>query len=125
LGRRGEEPRYLPDPVSTLTVSIAAPASVTAGRDLDYVVTLDNSGSSDVALEPCPNFLQALGGNVVKERHRLNCAAAHPVPAGGVETFRMRMHIPADTPPGRIMLRWFMERATTESPQATVVITTP
>jgi hypothetical protein len=100
------EPTTIVRPVDSLTVTLVLPATARAGAVLRYVVEVHNPGSVGVALDPCPNFLQALGGNLVKEPHALNCPAAHPVPAFGSERFAMELVVPASAPSGATALSW-------------------
>ena len=105
LGARPPEPAT--DPISSLAALLSVPASVAAGTLLRYTVTLAPRGTADVVLQPCPNFLQALGTGL-KDPHRLNCAGVRPVTAGGGETFAMQLMVPATTAPGQMTLTWFL-----------------
>jgi len=105
LGARPPEPAT--DPISSLTASLSVPSSVAAGTMLRYTVTLAPRGTADVVLQPCPNFLQALGTGL-KDPHRLNCAGARPVTAVGGETFAMQLVVPATTAPDQMTVTWFL-----------------
>ena len=93
-----------PDPLRGLALALHAPPVVRAGTILRYTLTLTNPGRSGVALRPCPNFVQVF--DRVKDRHRLNCAAAQPIPAGGSEAFAMELPVPADSTSGQARLAW-------------------
>ena len=102
-GARPVDPVYLHQPESDLVASLQVPESVEAGSTLRYVVTLSNPTDHDVALSPCPSFVEVLA---TKEDHRLNCAAAHPVAAHGEESFAMELPIAPGAAPGATTLRW-------------------
>ena len=126
----GTQPTPPPPPVpSILRPTIDAPARVVAGTTLRYTVSLANTSSVDVQLDPCPNYLEWLGGRLVgtstpppdfpsskpwigdksfvgvaKEGYALNCAGAVIAPGQAI-TFEMRLQIPADAL-GPDTLRW-------------------
>lgn len=108
-------------PWGALEASVTAPTSARAGAVLHFTVTLKNPSSTPVALAPCPNLLQALGG-LVKDPHQLNCAASLPVPAGGEERFAMELSVPADATDGPATLVWSLYPAT-PAPRATAAVT--
>ena len=106
-GRFGGDPVPTPeppDPLRGLTLALHAPPVVRAGSILRYTLTLTNPGRSEVALRPCPDFVHVFGR--VKDRHRLNCAAAQPIPAGGSEVFAIELLVPGDSPSGQARLSW-------------------
>lgn len=73
------------------------PREVELGGTLRYGVSLENTGDSDVALEPCPAFYQAWGesGTAVSETSFLNCEEAPDAIAPG-ETARFEMELVLD-----------------------------
>jgi hypothetical protein len=128
-------PRPTPIPAATqtptrLAAHIDAPPTTVAGETLRYVVTLTNLTSTALELDPCPSYLEWLGGHPlptapppsnfpafkvwdpivryeggVKESHLLNCAIAPAIGAGASITFEMRLTVPADAI-GSDTLRW-------------------
>ncbi len=117
-------------PPASLAVRIDAPNAVLAGDTLHYVVTLTNLTSGTHALDPCPSYIESLGGHalptlappsnwptlkpwipnvpyagVAKESHRLNCGDAPSIGAAASIAFEMRLAVPADAV-GSDTLRW-------------------
>lgn len=114
----------------TLGARIDAPATALAGETLSYLVTLTNLTTGVLTLEPCPSYLEWLGGHalptppppsnwpsfkiwspvvryggVAKEAHLLNCEGAPSIPPAESVTFEMRLTVPADAL-GPDTLRW-------------------
>ena len=132
----GTRPTPPPPPVpSVISPTIKAPARVVAGKTLMYTVSLTNTSSTDARLEPCPNYLEWLGGRLVgtstpppgfppekawigdktyigaaKEGYALNCSGALTIAAGHAVTFEMRLQVPADAL-GHDTLRWMLTGA--------------
>ena len=117
-------------PPASLAVRIDAPPVAVAGDTLRYVVTLTNLTSGTHALDPCPSYIESLGGHalptpappsnwptlkpwipnvpyagVAKESHRLNCGDAPSIGAAASIAFEMRLAVPADAV-GSDTLRW-------------------
>ena len=124
LGGPLTQPTYPPDPRSDLQISIQLPATATAGASLDYEVTLANPTAHDIALEPCPTFIQH-GAAGIKDLHLLNCAQAQPISAGGSEVFAMRVAIPATEPVGRTRLWWSIATVNGATGSAEIAIVAP
>jgi hypothetical protein len=79
-----------------LTATMDAPAEAVAGVPFDYVVTLTNTTAQAVRLSPCLNYSQYVKVEATAEdQHALNCSAAGPISAGGSESFRMHLTMPA------------------------------
>jgi hypothetical protein len=124
MGGQLAETTYPHDPRTDLQVSLQVPPTATAGALLEYTVTLTNPTDHDIALEPCPTFIQH-GDAGYKDPHLLNCAQAHPVPAGGTEEFAMQVAIPANARLGRSHLRWYLATATGSTSSAELDIIAP
>jgi hypothetical protein len=117
-------------PAATLVARIEAPATAVAGEVFRYTITLTNVTTGWLALDPCPSYLEWLGGHPlptaappsnfpsfkvwdpivqygggVKESHLLNCSAAPSIGSGTSITFEMRLAVPADAV-GTDTLRW-------------------
>lgn len=117
-------------PPAVLRAGIAAPSHAVAGETLVYHVTLSNVSARTVQLDPCPYYVEWLGGRpvassspppgqppgkpwsgdvtyagVAKESYSLHCAPVGAIPVGGSVTFEMRLHVPADAL-GPDTLRW-------------------
>jgi hypothetical protein len=143
----GARPTPLPTPTpSSLRARVTAPASVRAGDTLVYAVTLSNVSATAVALQPCPFYLEWLGGRVVasttpppgfppgkpwdvrktyagaaKESYSLNCTAVREIAPGESVAFEMRLRIPLDAL-GNDTLRWSIAGPSQEAASASIVI---
>jgi hypothetical protein len=86
---------------SPLTATIASPPAVKAGATLSYQLILANPEATPYALDPCPSYVEFLGGTggSVSEYYYLNCAAAPSIPAHGSVTFQMELAVPASMQP--------------------------
>jgi hypothetical protein len=86
-----------------LRVTAEAPKEAASGRDLRYVVTLENPTDADIRLDPCPGYAEERFSTgdatvqAVNERstYRLNCRTVAAVPAHGSVRFEMRSRVPA------------------------------
>jgi len=96
--------------VAFLRPFLHAPRSVRAGQLLVYRVTLRNSFGGRVAFgpdKPCPNYHEALDGEVLLDRaYQLNCDELGSVAPGKSIAFEMRLLVPTTMPPGTYTLRW-------------------
>lgn len=127
----GPAPTPVPSPPPpSFRARIDAPPSARAGETLLYHVILTNVGSDEVRLDPCPFYLEWLGGRPIatttpppdfpsskpwvgrttyagaaKESYSLNCAAVKEINAGTSVTFEMRLAVPLDAV-GEETLRW-------------------
>jgi hypothetical protein len=128
-------PRPTPVPIATqqpetLSANINAPSTVIAGETMRYVLTLTNLTSTALALDPCPSYIESLGGHPlpteappsnfptfkiwdpivryeggVKESHLLNCSDAPSLGPAASIAFEMRLDVPANAL-GSDTLRW-------------------
>ena len=98
----------------------------------EFTGTLTDVTAEPVVLDPCPYYVESLGGRVVgnttpppgfpsakpwrgepiyagyaKEAYELNCADVQSIPAGGAATFAMRLRVPLDAA-GPETLRWHL-----------------
>lgn len=90
-------PRPVVDPLSNLRSSLTLPATVLAGRDLVYVVTLANPTSEPIDLAArCPSYVET-AGTAVKAAFGLNCQSVGVIRAGESVRFQMHLAIPAAT----------------------------
>lgn len=112
------QPTYPTDPLVGLTASVQMPPSVRVGQTVAYVVTLSNSTSTALVLNPCRGYYQLLDSTKTESSfYQLNCDAAHPIPAYGRESFVMRMQsYPAE--PGSHSLCWTLDTGAASGPQA-------
>ena len=127
----GPAPTPMPSPPPpSLRARIEAPLRARAGDALEYRVILKNVSKENVLLDPCPSYLQWLGGRPIatttpppdfppskpwvrrttyagaaKESYSLNCAAVKAIDAGTSVIFEMRLAVPLDAL-GPETLRW-------------------
>jgi hypothetical protein len=101
-------------PLNVLTLTIAIPATLTAGTTASYTVTLRNHSRAPVRLTPCPSYTEYLGvftgpgKHLYLERHfYLNCAAIRRIPAHRSVTFAMRIPVPAQA--GQAKFDWQLQ----------------
>ncbi len=86
------QPVYPSDPLLAMGATINIPETVFAGRVFSYLITLTNPTSASIALNPCRGYYQQVDS--MKSQYfafELNCGAAHPIVAGGSESFVMEM----------------------------------
>jgi hypothetical protein len=122
---RRARPGTLANPAwDVLTVSLELPTSVRIGQTLEYAVVLTDPSGVPVALTPCPNYFQSLGGVKTGGLFQLNCSVA-VVPAHGAVRYEMRVPIPVDTAePGPVKLTWQLETDSAETaPKAVGLVT--
>ena len=120
-----------PDPGDALPVRVdtSVPASVAAGTDLRYTVTLTNiseKGAPIPLTTACPSFTQQLylpDTREVTTRDLLNCGAAGTIGPGESRTFEMRIPIPRDTTQGSATLLWQLGHMGPNSPKLQIEIT--
>jgi hypothetical protein len=84
--------------------SIQAPAQVSRGELLEYVVTILNPSDRPFQLEPCPVYTERLG-DADAQTYRLNCAASEIAPHKSMR-FGMTLRVPNDAPLGKTPLTW-------------------
>jgi Domain of unknown function (DUF4232) len=97
------------DPFAALVASISAPLAVEDGAPITYVVHLLNPTGAAVTLSPCRGYEEGLGVSVsLTVAYELNCAAAHAIPAHGVETFVMELPT-YSAPPAEYSLCWQLD----------------
>jgi len=95
FGVPSPDPVYPTPPLAGATFELELPASVKAGGQLEYVVDIVNLTDAQMALDPCPSYLQGLGG-AGKTPLRLNGDVVHGVRAG--QAVRFSMQIPVTLP---------------------------
>jgi hypothetical protein len=133
-------------PPDALGARIEAPAIATAGETLRYVVRLTNLTTESMSLDPCPSYVEWLGGHPVpapsppsdwpshktwspilpyaglaKEAHRLNCDGVRAIAPRESIAFEMRIAVPADAI-GADTLRWSFIAFATPTASAPIVI---
>lgn len=105
------DPTY--DPVIVTVDPPAVPP--VAGQELRYAVTLANPTGADIALNPCPGYVEerfSTGSAIVEpvnERslRRLNCRTRSAIPAGRSLRFEMRTDVPRSLSAGReLTITW-------------------
>ncbi len=101
-------------PLNVLTVTVAIPATLSAGGTASYAVTLRNNSGALLRLTPCPSYTEYLGvfsgpgRHLYQERHYyLNCAAIQRIAAHGSVTFAMRIPVPAEA--GQAKFDWQLQ----------------
>jgi hypothetical protein len=96
-----------PQPHPTLlNVSLRLPQSVQPGAVLDFIVSLTNPTSRPVALASCPAYFQGMAAPV-EDIETLNCTPLHgALDARSTARFDMRLHVPAHTSPGPMVVKW-------------------
>ena len=119
-GAAAYEPSY---PPIGLTATMTAPSTAVAGQTLNYVVALRNTTDAPFPMSRCVNYAQFFKVlPYVPGDHALNCAAGHDIPAGGTESFRMRITVPPDAQPVRGVLIWHMHTGGPESVVACALV---
>lgn len=133
-------------PPAILAARIDAPAVAIAGARLRYVLTLTNLTTEIVALDPCPSYLEWLGGHplptpsppqdwpswkpwvsitqfggLAKEVHLLNCDGISAIAPRESIAFEMRIAVPADAI-GADTLRWSFAMFSTPTASAPIRI---
>jgi hypothetical protein len=108
------------DPLSQLTGSISAPAEITAGQTLSYIVTLTNPTAHDIKLDPCPSYSEGLKGHG-DETYLLNCDAQEVIPAQSSTDFAMRLAVPAAVT-GNTYLGWILNVLGGPAPDTAVTV---
>ena len=101
--------------LATVTPSLEVPSTVRAGTDLLYVVVLSHpagsglkGGDGDIGFvgdEDAPLYRQQFGGES-SPSYQMNWGPLLILHADEGVAFRMRMHVPAETPPGPTTLTW-------------------
>lgn len=99
------------DPLEYLRVTLQPPQSVRAGAEFSYVVSLLNPSGQAIRLTPCPGYLQfarsaASSSVYVKQSYALNCAPVANLRPAQTARFEMRMTLPAELPPGKLLIGW-------------------
>lgn len=103
--------------------SIEAPSVVRPGTVVPFSVTILNrelphfgmpppspTPQPILTFAPCPTYhVEIEGIPGAFQTHRLNCAAARPIPDGGSETFQMEVTVPATAALGPATLLWSMD----------------
>jgi hypothetical protein len=118
------QPHPLPTPEATypLSVTIHAPATATAGKELDYTVTLTNTSKTSYRFPACPAYNEAVAapGTKAAARYVLNCSSAGDVAPGASVTFEMVLKDWFASRNGEASLFWGIEG--TDAPGAHVPI---
>lgn len=100
-------------PPSPLTAQLDAPASARPGEDLDYTITLTNTGDTTYSLSPCPAYeeyvVAAHDDGSIHPNYYLNCDTVSAIPPGAAVTYEMRLQLPADIAPGSAKFGWFLQ----------------
>ena len=133
-------------PPASLAARIDLPAVAIAGQKLRYVLTLTNLTTEIVTLDPCPSYLEWLGGHplptpsppqdwpsskpwapirlyggLAKEAHLLNCDGVSAIEPRASIAFEMRIALPADAI-GADTLRWSFAMSSTPTASAPITI---
>jgi hypothetical protein len=98
------------DPSSRLEATWDGPDAAPAGSMMYYVITLTNSTSADISLDPCPSYTQ-YAHQKASEPLLLNCADVPVIRAGEKESFAMRLALPTRPKGSFIKVGWHLEVA--------------
>ena len=109
------EPLVQPTPTPhSFTYRVALPATVRAGSNLSYTVTLTNTTADPVAFsDPCPMYHEDLyfghaggGPPLGKHIYALNCQSVRVIAPHTSVTFAMVLDVPASATIGEYILLW-------------------
>jgi hypothetical protein len=113
-----------PTPPAQLAVAIHAPATVVAGQQLHYQVTLTNVSGAPFHFDACPPYREAMDTVPAKKvlgMYELNCVPVGALAVSGSVTFAMVLEIPADAPTGPQELSWRYGDFLTDGAAATTI----
>lgn len=113
-------PEYLP-----VSMTIDTPQSVRHGSTLTYFVTIENLGTLDYRLAPCPDYFEIVGPKKGVAQYGLNCGPAGVITPGRTVRFEMRLVVPTSYPPGPAPLHWVLLdfRISPSSASTTITVT--
>ena len=116
---QGPPPVFVePTPPPLPALALKAPATVRAGQDLMYQVTMTNDGLQAIDLVAnCPNIEQELVPRdligfpqpAMKPSFQLNCAPAGTIQPNASLTFEIHLAVPKDSTPGSYTLSFAIE----------------
>ena len=116
------QPVYPRDPLLQLTATISMPDTVTTGAVFTYVITLSNATAEPISLDPCRGYHQQIDSSKSQYfAYELNCAAAHPIPARGSESFAIEMTA-AGLAAGEHRLSWNLDTGGTPGPAVSATL---
>ncbi|HET9847444.1 MAG TPA: DUF4232 domain-containing protein [Candidatus Dormibacteraeota bacterium] len=103
-----------PTPVAhPFAYHLVAPASVRAGSDLHYTISLTNITKTAATFDSCPVYQEdlyagdgAAGPPLGKHLYVLNCRPVGSMSPGTTVTFAMVLDVPSSAPTGRYTLLW-------------------
>ncbi len=90
-------------PYPDLVGSAQLPATVTAGQDMRYTISITNTSDVAVSLDPCPVYFEEIWKS--RLTYQLNCAPGE-IGAHATVTFAMVLAVPAVTPVGPVPFMW-------------------
>ena len=97
-----------PKPNYQIQVTRTVPSRIVAGQQMDYTITVTNTGPSARSLSPCPTYTAFLAAYPGDDRHQvtgqLHCGGHTSIPAGGSITFKLSVPVPAE--PGVTALKF-------------------
>ena len=106
--------------LASLAARIEPIGTVAAGQPLDYVVELTNPSTRDVALTPCPSYVQTVideqksAASLTHDHYQLNCSSLTLIAAGSTIRFAMHINIPNGLH-GPGFLNWNLDDGPTET----------
>lgn len=108
FGVNPPEPTYPKPPLAGARATLELPTAVRAGSTLHYVVDLANPTSHDIAISPCPGYIQYTTDfdRPVKQTYALNCDTVHAIAAGKTVRYAMQLAVPANAPTGTATIYW-------------------
>lgn len=121
LAVRPPDPVYPPDPFAALRIELLLPPAVRRGDTLHYRVRVTNPTESEIRLDPCPGYIQAIGD--LKDQRLLNCAASPTIPAHASVEFAVEIPVSADLRPGPARLLWALRSIASEPVPASIEVT--
>jgi hypothetical protein len=115
--------QWPPDPAYlTMDIVISAPESAKRSSTLVYYVTVKNTSATDYRLDPCPNYVEILGGKAAVAEYQLNCSPVGHIAPGTSVKFEMRLALPSSVPIGTNELRWALSDGRLTLPYATTSV---
>lgn len=95
---------------------------MTSGAVFTYVITLSNAAAEPISLDPCRGYHQQIDSAKSQYfAYELNCAAAHPIPAQGSESFAIEMTA-AGLTAGVHSLNWRLDTGGTPGPEVSATL---
>lgn len=98
-------------PYNDVTVQLTVPRDGKRGVQITYFAIVTNSGYTDYAMPPCPDYSESIRGKQFVVSYQLNCGPVSTLGPGAGATFEMRYVIPPATATGATEICWFLSDA--------------